>query len=111
MGLSLPAFLYQSGTDGLPPSVASGSLPTSGIGDLGVHGKGVLVENAKERAREWRRHEVQRIREETGVDGRRQSRFQIRRLVTQQLDPVQLIHNVLGPHLKSHQQPKQSARR
>ena len=48
VGLSLPAFLYQSGTDGLPPSVASGSVPTSGIGDLGIHGKGVLVENAKD---------------------------------------------------------------
>lgn len=46
VGIDLPAFLYQQGSSGLPSTVLSpGRLPTSGLGDLVVTGKGALVAN------------------------------------------------------------------
>ncbi len=48
VGLSVPTFLYQSGASDLPPTVATKGLPTSGVGDIGFHGKGVIVSNARD---------------------------------------------------------------
>jgi hypothetical protein len=46
IGLDLPAFLDQGGSSGLPPTVLTpGRLPTSGLGDLAVTGKGAIVTN------------------------------------------------------------------
>jgi hypothetical protein len=46
IGLGLPTFLYQDGSSSLPSTVhLSGAVPTSGIGDLAIHGKGTIVSN------------------------------------------------------------------
>jgi len=46
VGIDLPTFLYQEGSSGLPPTLLSSSrVPTSGIGDLAVTGKGALLTN------------------------------------------------------------------
>jgi hypothetical protein len=45
-GLSIPMILYQDGTNALPPEVhASGSVPSTGLGDLGIHGKAAVISN------------------------------------------------------------------
>ena len=46
IGVDVPVFLFQDGTTGLPSTVVSGGrVPTSGLGDLAVLGKGTLVRN------------------------------------------------------------------
>jgi len=46
VGLDLPMFLYQEGASHLPASaVTQGRVPTSGLGDLAVTGKGAIVTN------------------------------------------------------------------
>jgi hypothetical protein len=46
IGVDLPVLLYQDGTSGLPAAVVSGGrVPTSGVGDVALLGKGTLVSN------------------------------------------------------------------
>ncbi len=46
LGLSLPTLLYQEGSDDLPPTVSTNrSVPTSALGDLGLHGKVAVRDN------------------------------------------------------------------
>jgi hypothetical protein len=46
VGLDLPMFLFQEGSSGLPPAVASSPrVPASGLGDLAVTGKGAILTN------------------------------------------------------------------
>ena len=46
IGIDVPVFLWQDGTSGLPAAISSsGSVPTSGIGDIAILGKGTLVSN------------------------------------------------------------------
>ncbi|HEY2511112.1 MAG TPA: thrombospondin type 3 repeat-containing protein, partial [Polyangiaceae bacterium] len=48
VGLSLPTALYQSGTSPVPRSiVASGNVASPTIGDLGIHGKVAILDNAQ----------------------------------------------------------------
>jgi len=47
VGLSVPTVLYQDGSTNLPPQVhGSGSAPSTAIGDVGVHGKVAIMDNA-----------------------------------------------------------------
>jgi hypothetical protein len=47
VGIDLPMFLYQNGSGGLPAAaVTSRHVPTTGLGDLAVTGKGAIVDNA-----------------------------------------------------------------
>ena len=46
VGVALPVFLYQTGSGGLPPSVSQHpSVPSAGLGDLGVSLKAALIRN------------------------------------------------------------------
>jgi OOP family OmpA-OmpF porin len=46
VGVDLPAFLYQEGLGGLPPALLSATrVPTSGLGDLAITGKGAILTN------------------------------------------------------------------
>jgi hypothetical protein len=46
IGVDLPIFLWQDGTSGLPSTIVSGGrVPTTGIGDIAILGKGTLVRN------------------------------------------------------------------
>jgi OmpA-OmpF porin, OOP family len=46
VGLSLPIVLYQQGTEGLPPTVhATGNVPPTVVGDVGIHGKATIIPN------------------------------------------------------------------
>jgi OOP family OmpA-OmpF porin len=46
VGLDLPMFLYQNGTNPLPSTVATTtSVPTTGLGDIGINVKGSILPN------------------------------------------------------------------
>jgi OmpA-OmpF porin, OOP family len=46
IGVDVPVFLYQDGTSDLPALISTtGSVPSSGIGDVAILGKGTLVSN------------------------------------------------------------------
>jgi len=46
IGIDVPVFLFQDGTTGLPPTIATaGGVPTSGLGDVALIGKGTIVSN------------------------------------------------------------------
>jgi hypothetical protein len=46
IGVDLPVYLFQDGTSGLPATIVSGGkVPTSGIGDVNILGKGTLLRN------------------------------------------------------------------
>jgi hypothetical protein len=46
IGIALPMFLYQDGSSGLPTTaVTSGSVPSTGLGDLAITGKGAILTN------------------------------------------------------------------
>jgi OOP family OmpA-OmpF porin len=46
IGVDVPLYLFQDGTSGLPPTIVSGGkVPSSGIGDVTLLGKGVLLRN------------------------------------------------------------------
>jgi hypothetical protein len=46
IGVDVPVFLWQDGTSGLPAAISTaGSVPSSGIGDVAILGKGTLVSN------------------------------------------------------------------
>ncbi len=46
IGFDLPMVLYQEGSSGLPANVvSSGHLPTTGLGDLALTGKGAILTN------------------------------------------------------------------
>ena len=49
VGISVPMALYQDGTSGLPQSIVStGAVPSSALGDVGIHGKATIISNVKE---------------------------------------------------------------
>jgi OOP family OmpA-OmpF porin len=49
VGLSIPMALYQDGTGGLPTTiVSSDSVPSSALGDVGIHGKATILSNVKD---------------------------------------------------------------
>jgi hypothetical protein len=46
IGASIPMAIYQDGSNRLPPAVhASGSVPSTALGDLGIHGKAAVISN------------------------------------------------------------------
>ncbi len=46
IGVDVPVFLYQDGSGGLPAGISSsGSVPSSGIGDVAILGKATLLTN------------------------------------------------------------------
>jgi hypothetical protein len=46
IGVDLPMFLYQHGSSGNPATaVTSGAVPSAGLGDLAITGKGTLIPN------------------------------------------------------------------
>jgi Putative MetA-pathway of phenol degradation len=46
VGVDLPMFLYQDGSSGLPSTaVTTGSVPSTGLGDLAITGKGAILTN------------------------------------------------------------------
>ncbi len=46
VGLDVPVILYQDGSNSLPPTiVTSGAAPSSGLGDIAVHGKATILSN------------------------------------------------------------------
>ena len=46
IGVDVPVYLFQDGTSGLPAAIVSGGkVPTSGIGDVSILGKGTLLRN------------------------------------------------------------------
>jgi hypothetical protein len=48
VGVDVPVFLWQDGTSGLPATIASSSaVPASGIGDIYLHGKAAILDNAR----------------------------------------------------------------
>jgi hypothetical protein len=48
IGIDVPLILWQDGSSGLPPTIAStGAVPTSGIGDIFLHAKAAIVDNAR----------------------------------------------------------------
>src|SRR5215467_5424576 len=48
IGIGVPLFLYQDGTNNLPPTILSTSqVPTSGLGDFTLYGKATVVPNDK----------------------------------------------------------------
>ena len=48
VGVDVPTYLWQSGDGGLDPRVVSGgTIPTSGIGDVGLHAKATVVGNVE----------------------------------------------------------------
>ena len=51
IGLSLPTAIYQTGTSGMPATVSTtGEVPTTAIGDVGLHGKATIVSNEEKLA-------------------------------------------------------------
>jgi hypothetical protein len=52
VGVDVPVFAWQDGTSGLPPAVVSGGhVPTAGLGDISVLGKGTIVSNDRKGVR------------------------------------------------------------
>jgi hypothetical protein len=49
IGVSVPIFLWQDGTSSLPPTVVGpGAVPTTGLGDMGLHGKVTVLSNDRQ---------------------------------------------------------------
>jgi OOP family OmpA-OmpF porin len=46
VGVDVPLFLWQDGASGLPPTIVSGGkVPTAGVGDIAILGKGTIIRN------------------------------------------------------------------
>lgn len=49
IGIDVPLFLWQDGNSGLPSGlVSSGAVPTSGVGDVALVGKGTIISNDRQ---------------------------------------------------------------
>ncbi|MDP9000541.1 MAG: thrombospondin type 3 repeat-containing protein [Myxococcota bacterium] len=52
LGIDLPVFVWQDGTSSLPPTfVSGGAVPTTGVGDIALLGKGAIVSNDRQGVR------------------------------------------------------------